>query len=80
MGAFFSSSFLPQDKHSIIITTSCVFASAIMLHQIHKLPPLIYDKLILNMTEVWYRAVLTRLKKDSKILDIGVGTAGKKEL
>ena len=51
-----------------------------MLHQIHKLPPLIYDKLILNMTEVWYRAVLTRLKKDSKILDIGVGTAGKKEL
>jgi len=36
----------------------------------------IYNRMIIDMTEVWYRAVLERQKEGSTILDIGVGTAG----
>lgn len=48
----------------------------IMIRFGRSIPPLIYDKLILHMTEVWYRAVLTRVDNGSTILDIGIGTAG----
>lgn len=37
---------------------------------------LVYDTLILRMTEKWYRAVLLQVKDGSIILDVGVGTGG----
>lgn len=37
----------------------------------------IYDKIIVNMTEIWYRRVLEKQKSGSVILDVGIGTAGK---
>lgn len=53
------------------------FASVVvMILYGRRIPAIIYDKLILNMTEVWYRAVLTRINPESTVLDIGIGTAG----
>lgn len=40
------------------------------------IPPKIYDVVILNMTEVWYRTVLSRLDDGSAVLDVGIGTGG----
>lgn len=37
---------------------------------------LVYDTLILRMTEKWYRAVLLHVNDGSIILDVGVGTGG----
>jgi ubiquinone/menaquinone biosynthesis C-methylase UbiE len=37
---------------------------------------LVYDVVILRMTEKWYRAVLQKLDDGSIILDVGVGTGG----
>lgn len=36
----------------------------------------IYDKIIINMTEVWYKTVLERQNQNAIILDVGIGTAG----
>lgn len=36
----------------------------------------IYNRMIIDMTELWYRAVLERQPQGSTILDVGVGTAG----
>jgi ubiquinone/menaquinone biosynthesis C-methylase UbiE len=41
-----------------------------------KAKSLVYDTLILRMTEKWYRAVLLQVKDGSIILDVGVGTGG----
>jgi hypothetical protein len=38
----------------------------------------VYNALILNMTTRWYQVVLERLEPNSIVLDIGIGTAGKK--
>uniref|UniRef100_A0A7S2TH62 Methyltransferase domain-containing protein n=1 Tax=Lotharella oceanica TaxID=641309 RepID=A0A7S2TH62_9EUKA len=35
----------------------------------------VYDLFIVRMTTVWYRVVLERLRKDQRLLDIGIGTA-----
>ena len=35
----------------------------------------IYDFLIVRMTANWYKAVLERLEADSRLLDVGIGTA-----
>lgn len=78
MGAYFSSDFLPMgDIQGIALITCSVVSVVVMLKNIHKLPPWVYDKLILNMTEVWYQTVLDRVKEGSRILDIGIGTAGR---
>lgn len=37
---------------------------------------LVYDVVILRMTEKWYRAVLQKLDDGSIVLDVGVGTGG----
>uniref|UniRef100_A0A7S1MGI9 Methyltransferase domain-containing protein n=1 Tax=Alexandrium catenella TaxID=2925 RepID=A0A7S1MGI9_ALECA len=34
-----------------------------------------YDLLIVHMTAKWYKAVFERLKSESRLLDVGVGTA-----
>ena len=36
----------------------------------------VYDVLILRMTTRWYEAVLTKLPENSRVLDVGIGTAG----
>ncbi|KAL9187916.1 hypothetical protein ACHAXT_006294 [Thalassiosira profunda] len=36
----------------------------------------VYDAIILNMTEKWYRAVLNRLDDGTLLLDVGIGTGG----
>ena len=35
----------------------------------------IYDVIIIHMTEKWYAAVLARLPKGARVLDVGIGTA-----
>lgn len=40
------------------------------------IPPKIYDVVILNMTEVWYRTVFSRLPDGTAVLDVGIGTGG----
>jgi SAM-dependent methyltransferase len=35
----------------------------------------IYDMVILKMTSIWYRAVLSQLPDNSVLLDVGIGTA-----
>ena len=37
---------------------------------------LVYDTVILRLTEKWYRAVLEKLNDGSILLDVGVGTGG----
>merc|ERR1712071_44019 len=76
MGAFFSASFLPEDKSSIVIAVSSLLVATAMTCFTPRNTPMIYDWLILHMTEVWYRAVLTRVKEGTNVLDIGIGTAG----
>jgi SAM-dependent methyltransferase len=34
----------------------------------------IYDRLVVGMTSDWYRAVLSRLPKGARVLDVGIGT------
>lgn len=41
---------------------------------IRKYSPYIYDIVIVNMTSLWYKVVLEDIPKNSKILDIGIGT------
>ena len=36
----------------------------------------LYDVLIVHMTAKWYAAVLERLEPGSRVLDVGIGTAG----
>ena len=36
----------------------------------------IYDRALLPLTTGWYRAVLDRLEPRSRLLDVGIGTAG----
>jgi len=37
--------------------------------------PKIYDRAIIHMTALWYKEVLDVVPKNSKVLDIGIGTA-----
>lgn len=37
----------------------------------------IYDKMIVNMTRVWYKHVLEKQNDNVIILDVGIGTASK---
>ncbi|KAL3765929.1 hypothetical protein ACHAW5_003897 [Stephanodiscus triporus] len=41
-----------------------------------KAKSLVYDTVILRLTEKWYRAVLQKLDDGSILLDVGVGTGG----
>jgi hypothetical protein len=43
---------------------------------VSKIPPMLYDTFLVDMTEVWYREVLSRMEKGQKVLDVGVGTGG----
>ncbi len=36
----------------------------------------LYDRLVAGMTSVWYREVLTRLPRGTRLLDVGIGTGG----
>jgi len=45
----------------------CVFLA-------RRFSPEIYDIVIVKMTSVWYRAVLSRLSSHARVLDIGIGT------
>lgn len=38
----------------------------------------IYDKIIVDMTKVWYRCVLEQQPDHAFILDVGIGTGGEK--
>mmetsp|Transcript_20330 Transcript_20330/g.48000 ORF Transcript_20330/g.48000 Transcript_20330/m.48000 type:complete len:470 (+) Transcript_20330:43-1452(+) len=46
------------------------------LRFLRMIPPKIYDVVILNMTEVWYRTVFSRLPDGTAVLDVGIGTGG----
>lgn len=69
-------------RHPLAVATttlSILFLSqthAAFIQKIKRLPSFICDVLILNMTEVWHLEALKRLKNDSEILDIGIGTGG----
>lgn len=65
---------------SMLTTASIITVMGIILPRMYKmvkkLPSLIYDNMILHMTEVWYQSVLTRVECDSSMIDVGIGTAG----
>mmetsp|Transcript_20366 Transcript_20366/g.58904 ORF Transcript_20366/g.58904 Transcript_20366/m.58904 type:complete len:152 (-) Transcript_20366:174-629(-) len=73
----------------LALATATTAAAAALLYRIDALgsvgrriravPPAVYDRLVLHMTEVWYRAVLERLEDGSAVLDVGIGTAGASE-
>lgn len=70
-------------KHqSWILPSSLVLASAAVLATIYKkisiaqIAGSIYDKIIVDMTKVWYRAVLEQQPDHAVILDVGIGTGG----
>jgi SAM-dependent methyltransferase len=49
-----------------------VVAAAVWL--LRRFSPQIYDFVIVKMTSLWYREVLTRLPQGARVLDIGIGT------
>lgn len=66
-------------KLFLVLSTSVPLAAALLpriYRMLIKIPPIIYDTFILDMTEVWYRAVFAKLEKGEKVLDVGIGTAG----
>ncbi|GFH59986.1 hypothetical protein CTEN210_16462 [Chaetoceros tenuissimus] len=70
-------------KHqSWILPSSLALASAAVLATIYKKVSIaqiagsIYDKIIVDMTKVWYRAVLEQQPDHAVILDVGIGTGG----
>lgn len=77
-----SASFLPNEHQKlsvlVVLITGIVYACHKVYQRLNRrLPPIIYDRFIVNMTEVWYRYVLERLcNEDKKLLDVGIGTAG----
>ncbi len=77
-----SASFL-RDEHQklsllVALIAVIVYAAPKVYQRLNgRLPPIIYDRLIVNMTKVWYRYVLERLcNEEKKLLDVGIGTAG----
>ncbi len=46
-----------------------------LLHLLSSLKSWIYDVIIVAMTAIWYREVLTRLPMNARVLDVGIGTA-----
>lgn len=51
-----------------------IWYTIVVLVLVRKFSPEIYDIIIVKMTSTWYRTVLTRLKRGSRVLDIGIGT------
>ncbi len=49
-----------------------VLAAVVAL--LRRFSPQVYDFVIVKMTSVWYREVLTRVPEGARILDIGIGT------
>ena len=45
------------------------------IQTVRRLPATIYDSMIISMTSVWYRSVLSELKVGDVVLDVGIGTA-----
>ena len=41
-----------------------------------QIPPILYDKFITDMTEIWYDAVFRKVPNGERLLDVGIGTAG----
>ena len=46
----------------------------VVLFLVRRYSPEIYDIVIVKMTAIWYKTVLSRLNKKARILDIGIGT------
>mgnify|MGYP001275441843 CR=1 FL=1 len=72
-------------KHqSWILPSSLALASTAVLATIYKkisiaqIAGSIYDKIIVDMTKVWYRCVLEQQPDHAFILDVGIGTGGEK--
>jgi len=59
----------------VLILTTTFIMSKQKINPLSKVVSNIYDRIIVKMTETWYRHVLERQEDGSVILDVGVGTA-----
>ena len=59
-----------------LFTTTAVFATLYQKYSFASVIGGIYDKMIVKMTEVWYKKVLEKQPDGAIILDVGIGTAG----
>ncbi len=59
-----------------LFATTAIMATIMQKYSFSSCIGGIYDKIIVSMTEVWYRKVLEKQKRGAVILDVGIGTAG----
>jgi ubiquinone/menaquinone biosynthesis C-methylase UbiE len=52
----------------------CVCVVGVCVYLSRRYSPHIYDAVIVHMTSVWYREVLSRCGERERVLDIGIGT------
>ena len=76
-GKTLTKKFTTSESKSVALVASAVTAAIfIKLVNMNNVISGIYDTLIVNMTEKWYRSCLSKLEDGSTVLDVGVGTAG----
>ena len=63
-------------KPLALIASTATLATILKSSNMNSIVSGIYDSLIVDMTEKWYRAVLSKLEDGSTVLDVGIGTAG----
>ena len=63
----------------VLIVAALLLAPSLvskLYHWFIQIPPILYDKFITDMTEVWYDAVFSKVSDGERLLDVGIGTAG----
>ena len=60
----------------VIFTMTAAFATLYQKYTFASLVGGIYNAIIVNMTQVWYKRVLEKQNDGATILDVGIGTAG----
>jgi ubiquinone/menaquinone biosynthesis C-methylase UbiE len=77
-----------QSRGGVVTTSAIVLGTTLSAAALYKMSGFsakkgiarltggIYDKMIVSMTEVWYKNVLERQADNAIILDVGIGTAG----
>eukprot|EP01083_Nonionella_stella_P002790 8003_1 len=77
-----------QSRGGVVTTSAIVLGTTLSAAALYKMSGFsakkgiarltggIYDKMIVSMTEVWYKNVLERQANNAIILDVGIGTAG----
>ncbi|GBG29724.1 Hypothetical Protein FCC1311_059452 [Hondaea fermentalgiana] len=61
------------DELAIASATAAVVGGVLVLMRVFSSQ--VYDVIIIRMTRTWYKAVMDRLDANSRVLDVGIGTA-----